>query len=99
MLTKILILSLIITGIHVSLHDGMLLNCVRIKMTEWLHKWHMSMLARPLYDCNICMGGLYTLILYPLLFGLDLYIIPTMVGVIGCNTLIAALLKYLYHED
>jgi hypothetical protein len=99
MLTKIIVLSLIITGVHVSLHDGMLLNCVRIKLTEWLTKAHMAVLSRPLYDCNICMGGIYTLVLYPLIYGLDWYILPTMVGVIGANTLIAALLKYLYNDE
>jgi hypothetical protein len=45
------------------------------------------------------MGGIYTLVLYPLIYGLDWYILPTMVGVIGANTLIAALLKYLYNDE
>ena len=42
------------------------------------------------------MGGCYTLILYPLMYGFDYQIITTMLQVIGINTIIVALISKMY---
>lgn len=88
---KALEISLIITAIHVSMWDSMIFGKIRLylqRLPHWAHK--------PLFDCLICMGGCYTLILYPLMYGFDYQIIITMLQVIGINTIIVALIKQMY---
>ena len=55
---KALEISLIITAIHVSMWDSMIFRKIAIylqRLPRWTHK--------PLFECLICMGGCYTLIL------------------------------------
>ena len=56
----------------------------------------LSILRKPLFECIICMGGIYTLVLYPILYGWSWNLLPTMLGVIGLNTLIAAFICRLH---
>lgn len=56
----------------------------------------LSILRKPLFECIICMGGVYTLVLYPILYGWSWNLLPTMLGVIGLNTLIAAFICRLH---
>ena len=90
MLTRIIIISLICTALHVCAWEGMLLH----RPAEWigglLDKWHLSKLRKPLWECLICMGGIYTLILDPILFGLSWWVPVDMLCVIGLNTLVTA---------
>lgn len=91
MIEKIIIISLIITAIHVSMWDGMIFEKFRI----FLYKILPEKLHMPFFDCLICMGGIYSLLLYPILFGFSLEIIPVMLCVIGLNAIID---KFLNHE-
>lgn len=95
MVERIFVISLIITAIHVVMWEGMLLERLGKRICSLLDRLHMSFLQKPLVTCNICMGGVYTLLIYPILYGWSWEIIPTMIGVIGMNTLIAAILKYI----
>lgn len=95
MVERIFVISLIITAIHVVMWEGMLLECLGKRICSLLDRLHMSFLQKPLVTCNICMGGVYTLLIYPIMYGWSWQIIPTMIGVIGMNTLIAAILKYI----
>lgn len=90
MLERIIIISLIITAVHVCTWEGMLFHRPALMFGDLLDKLHLSVLRKPLFECLICMGGVYTLGIYPLLYGLSWQIVPVMLGVIGMNTLIAA---------
>lgn len=88
---KAIEIALIITAIHVSMWDSMIFAKIRLylqRLPSWMHK--------PLFDCLICMGGVYTLILYPIMYGFDYQIITTMLQVIGINTIIVALISKMY---
>lgn len=93
MLTRIVILTLIITAVHACTWDGMLLH----RPAEWLgsllDRLHLSVLRKPLFECLICMGGVWTLIIDPLLFDIVWWwVLPDMLAVIGLNTLISAMI-------
>ena len=88
---KALEISLIITAIHVSMWDSMIfakLSLYLQRLPHWTHK--------PLFECLICMGGIYTVLLYPILYGFDWNLITTMLQVIGINTIIVALISKMY---
>ena len=88
---KALTISLIITAIHVSMWDSMIfakLSLYLQRLPRWTHK--------PLFECLICMGGIYTVLLYPILYGFDWNLITTMLQVIGINTIIVALISKMY---
>ena len=95
MLTRIIILSLIITAIHVTTWEGMIFHRPAEWIGEWLDRWHMSVLRKPLWECNICMGGVWTLVLDPILYGWSWWVLVDMLCVIGLNTLIASALSRL----
>ena len=95
MLTRIIILSLIITAVHVTTWEGMIFHRPAEWIGEWLDRWHMSVLRKPLWECNICMGGIWTLVLDPVLFGWSWWVLVDMLCVIGLNTLIASALSRL----
>lgn len=96
MLEQIVIISLIITAIYISMADGMLLHPVRRFICRVCDYLHCSTLRKPLCECVVCMGGIYTLAIYPLLYGLSWQVLPVMLGVIGLNTLISALTCHLH---
>lgn len=96
MLTQIIIIALITTAVHVSTWDGMLLHRPALLLGDLLDRLHLTVLRKPLFECLICMGGIYTLLLYPLLFGLSWYVLPAMLGVIGTNTLITAAVCHIH---
>lgn len=90
MITRIIVISLICTALHVCAWEGMLLH----KPAEWvgglLDKMHLSVLRKPLWECLICMGGIYTLVLDPIIFGWTWGVLVDIPCVIGLNTLILA---------
>ncbi len=94
MILKSLIISLIITAIYSSMQEGMLLGNMRIGIKKFLDSlgfsdfWH-----KPFCDCLTCMGGIYTVILYPLLYGFSMEMLPTMLVVIGLNSIISKFLS------
>ena len=99
MIEKIVLIALMITAIHVSMYDGMIFGKLKDYIARALDKLHLGVLKKPLYECNVCMGGVCTLVLYPILYGFDWYIIPVMLGVIGANVIVAAIIKYLYYAE
>lgn len=99
MIEKIVLIALMITAIHVSMYDGMIFGKLKDYIACALDKLHLGVLKKPLYECNVCMGGVWTLVLYPILYGFDWYIIPVMLGVIGANVIVAAIIKYLYYAE
>ena len=99
MIEKIVLIALMITAIHVSMYDGMIFGKLKDYIASALDKLHLGVLKKPLYECNVCMGGVWTLVLYPILYGFDWYIIPVMLGVIGANVIVAAIIKYLYYAE
>ena len=92
MLTRIVILSLIITAIHVSTWEGMILHRPAEWLGDVLDRIHTSVLRKPLFECLICMGGVWTLVLDTLLFGWSWWVLVDMLAVIGMNTLISAVI-------
>lgn len=90
MLPRIIILSLIITAIHVCTWNGMILHKPAEFIGGILDWLQLSILRKPLWECQMCMGGIWTLAIYPLLYGLSWDVVPVMLGVIGLNTIIAA---------
>ena len=102
MLEQIIIIALIITAVHVSMFDGMIFGVFRQRMDALFDKpslRRVSWLKKPLYDCNVCMGGVWTLIIYPPLYGIHWHIIPVLLGVIGANVILAAIIKYIYYGN
>lgn len=90
MIERVIILSLIITAIHVSTWEGMIFNRPAEWLGEFFDKFGISILRKPLFECLICMGGVWTLVLDTLLFGLSWVVLIDMLAVIGLNTLISA---------
>jgi len=90
MIERIVILALIITAVHVSTWEGMIFHKPAEALGEWLDKHHLVTMRKPLFECLICMGGIYTLILDPIIFGLSWWVLVDMLAVIGLNTLISA---------
>jgi len=93
-------ISLIITAIYVSMWEGMIFGWFRellSKRIERIFGGFGCWIRKPLFECLICMGGIYALLLYPVLFGFDfIEITKTMLLVIGINTLISGLISRLY---
>ena len=96
MLTRIIILSLIITAIHATTWEGMIFH----RPAEWLggvlDSFCISFLRKPLFECLICMGGVWTLVLDTLIFGWSWFVLVDMLAVIGLNTLISAVISRLH---
>ena len=93
MLTRIIILSLIITAVHVTTWEGMIFHRPALLLGDLLDRLHLTVLRKPLFECLICMGGIYTIVLDPLVFGLfSWHIIADMLCVIGMNTIISAVI-------
>jgi len=95
MILKAVEISLIITAIHISMWDGMIFFKIRLFLSNLIDKCKLEVLKNPLFDCLTCMGGVWTLILFPMLFRMSLDILPIMLMVITLNTLID---KYLQHD-
>lgn len=69
------------------------------KPAEWIGRilddHNLSVLRKPLYECVMCMGGIYTIVLYPALYGISLEIIPAVPIVIGINSILSHFLTHL----
>ena len=88
---KALNIALIITAIHVSMWDSMIFRKIAVYLQRLPRRTH-----KPLFECLICMGGIYTVLLYPILYGFDWNLIITMLQVIGINTIISAVISKMY---
>jgi hypothetical protein len=101
---KVITISLIITAIHVSTLPGMIFQKVPKMYDKFLLKQdtksllnYLFLLRKPLYECLICMGGLWTLILYPILYQcIEINTIFVALQVIGLNAIISILISKLY---
>ncbi len=96
MLEQIVILSLIITAVHVTTWEGMIFHRPALLLGDLLDLMFLSVLRKPLFECIICMGGIYTLVLYPILYGWSWNLLPTMLGVVGLNAFISAFICRLH---
>ena len=96
MIEKVITISLIIVAIHVSLMDGMIFGKLRQKLDMLTERMHMEILRMPMYECVICMGGIWSFILYPILYGWSWDIIPTMLCVIGFNALLSPIITKIH---
>lgn len=94
-------LSLMITAIYYSMQSGEIFSGLADFLDRAIEAIGEKIgidlwpLTKPLYRCNICMGGFWTLVLYPAMWGWNWAIIPTALTTIGLNTVMAAILKYL----
>ena len=87
--------SMCITTIHVSLWEGMALQYIRRKMDKLLtvdtNKLHW--VAKPLYDCIICMCSIWGTIAFFILqfyFNIAVELLPALILVVGgINTIIS----------
>lgn len=93
MIEKVVILSLIITSLHVSMCEGMIFNRLRVAVGNLLDKINLPILKKPIYECLICMGGVYSVLIYPILWGFSFEIIPVMLCVIGLNAIVSRLIE------
>lgn len=91
---KALEISLIITAIYASMWDGMLFGWLRIGISNVLDKIKLPFLKMPLFDCLICMGGIWSVLIYSIMYGIDIEIIYTTLMVIGINTIIDKILQH-----
>ena len=88
MIIHTIILSLQITAIYVCFMEGMIFGEIRIYLLQKTPK-HKQWIFKPIFDCLICMGGIYSLALGYIEFGLTFKeLLQTMIAVIGLNTLI-----------
>lgn len=98
MLEQVIIISLIELTIHVCMWDGMIFGKLRACIDSLLYTTfgvNAHYISMPLYECPTCMGGIWTLVIYPVLYGLSWTVIPVMLAVIGCNTLLATFINKL----
>lgn len=96
MIEKVITISLIIVAIHVSLMDGMIFGQLRQKLDQLTERMHIEILRMPMYECIICMGGIWSAILYPILYGWSWDLIPTMICVIGLNALLSPIITKIH---
>lgn len=92
---RAVLLSLTINAIYWTYQPGEIFEDLANRMDELLYRAHLRCLAKPLYECNICMGGLYSLLIYPIFWGFEWAVFPTMIATIGLNIPMAAIIKYL----
>jgi hypothetical protein len=88
---KIIIASLIITGIHIAFQEGMVLSPVRVflanKLDALAGKRWSTYIQKPLWACMPCMASVWGLIL----LGVN---IPAILAVCGLNVIISQSLTF-----
>ncbi len=82
-LLKYIEISLIITAVYVSFRNGMLFGWLADRLNFLFDRLKIGWLAKPLYDCLPCMGGVWSLVLMPA----EMWI-PGLFVVIGINSII-----------
>lgn len=95
MIERAIIISLIITGIHMTMQEGMIFERLGAFIGNTLDELHLSILRKPVYECLICMGGMWTVILYACMYGFSWELVPMVPAVIGLNSIISAFIKYI----
>jgi len=58
--------ALFIVGISISLQDGMIFGFVRRSLDKFMIP---DLIAKPLYDCAICMSSVWSVTVYYLIYG------------------------------
>lgn len=91
MIERIIILSLIITGIHVVFQQGNMLSSVRVLVANWLDntigkKWSCYV-QKPLWCCIPCMASVWTIVLT---WDVDVFLIC---AVCGLNLIISRIIE------
>lgn len=96
MAEQIFIISMIVTAMHVCTWEGMIFHNIAEGVGEFLDAIKLSVLRKPLFECLICMGGVWTCFWYPILYELNWHLIPVAIGVIGLNTIVSLLICKLH---
>jgi hypothetical protein len=91
MIEQAIILSLIITGLHVAFQPGNVLSPVRVFLANGLdkildNKWS-KYVQKPLWDCLACMSSVWTIVLT---WSFDIRVI---LAVCGLNVIISRLIE------
>lgn len=102
MLETIIIISLICVAINIATWKSMILhepakyieNIITKIVGEKLCYW----ILEPLYKCPICMGSLWTIIIW-LHEDCSFRLIPVLLGVVGLNTLFLSATQNLCPKD
>lgn len=97
MILRALEISLIITAIYVSMRDGMIFEQLRAKLDKVMDKLPDNggeWVKKPIYDCLICMGFWWGVLIYFLMFRYDAMMLPTVLVVMGVNTLIDKIIHF-----
>jgi hypothetical protein len=85
---KYIEISLIITAIHVSFREGMLFGWLADRLNFFFDRLKIGWMAKPLYDCLPCMGGIWSLVLMPF----DMWL-PGLFVVIGINAIVERIIQ------
>lgn len=91
--------SLIISAIHVSLWDGMIFGKLGNYLSLKLSNKRGQYLAKPLYDCIICMASIWGGGIFLFYNGLSFKIIEHILLVAGVNTLITGIIYLTYERE
>jgi len=98
-ISTVILISSIITGIHIACMDGMVLEKPRIFVQNSMdvifgHKLS-EILQMPLFSCNICMSSVWSLIMFTY-FNVEYYDVPALIfAVCGINALFGLVIKKL----
>lgn len=91
MIEKIIIVSLIITGLHFAFMQGNVLSPVRVwcanRLDAWIGQKWSKYVQKPLWGCMPCMASVWGLILC----GVN---IPAILAVCGLNVIISQSLTF-----
>jgi len=95
MVQRALEISLIITAIYISMRDGMIFEPLRVKLDRLMDKLpNGDSVKKPIYDCLICMGFWWGVFIYLLLFSYNVTMFPTVLVVMGINTIIDKIIHF-----
>ena len=95
MILNALEISLIVTAIYMTMQDGMIFEKLRIGLQILLAKTgHEEWIGKPMYGCLTCMGFWWGLLVYIFLYGINTYTLPTVLIVMGINTIIDKIIHY-----
>lgn len=95
MMYETIVISLIEIAIHVCTMDGMIFGRLASRIDALLDRYGLGVLSMPIHSCVICMGGIWTIILYPIIFGWHISLIFTVPMVIGLNSILSYFIKHL----
>jgi len=100
-LFRAITISLIVTAIWYCCQPDEIFGKPIEKISDRLWKYkdgRFWIILKPVCKCSVCMCGIWTLILYPLLFGFDWWLFVSMVESIGINALLLPVVRLIAEE-